>query len=111
MTVAAYQRSPSDSQEPRPDISCASLAELLAMADVVSLHVPLTPQTAGMIGEVEFAQIKITGSLLVNTARGALIDFAALCKALATGVIRGAALDVLTYRPPPDHRLLIVTRT
>ncbi len=106
MTVAAYQRSPLDAQEPRPDISCASLAELLAVADVVSVHVPLTPLTAGMIGEAEFAQMK-PGALLVNTARGALIDFAALRRALATGALGGAALDVLAAEPPPDDELLV----
>ena len=105
MTVATYRRSPSDVDEPRPDISCASLPELLAVADVVSLHVPLTPQTTGMIGAAEFAQMK-PGALLVNTARGALIDFAALRNALDSGAIGGAALDVLAVEPPPDDELL-----
>jgi D-3-phosphoglycerate dehydrogenase len=75
------------------------LAALLARADVISLHAPLTPQTAGLIGAAEFAAMK-PGAVLVNTARGALVDGAALRAALARGALGGFAADVLDRQPP-----------
>jgi len=74
------------------------LADLLSTADVVSLHVPLTPQTAGMINESAIQKIK-RGAVLVNTARGGLVDYAALHRALASGYLRGAGLDVFESEP------------
>jgi phosphoglycerate dehydrogenase-like enzyme len=74
------------------------LADLLSTADVVSLHVPLTPQTAGMISESAIRKMK-QGAILVNTARGGLVDYAALHLALATGYLRGAGLDVFESEP------------
>jgi glyoxylate reductase len=82
------------------------LHELLERSDFVSLHAPLTPQTRGLIGEAEFVRMKPTG-ILINTARGPLVDTAALEKALQTGEIAGAALDVTDPEPlPADHPLL-----
>jgi phosphoglycerate dehydrogenase-like enzyme len=75
-----------------------SLPDLLSRADVVSLHVPLTGQTAGMIGERAIEQMK-RGAVLVNTARGGLVDHAALHRALASGRLRGAGLDVFDAEP------------
>jgi D-3-phosphoglycerate dehydrogenase / 2-oxoglutarate reductase len=78
----------------------ASLDELLAAADYVSLHVPATTQSAGLIGERELGQMKPT-AYLINTSRGALIDEDALARALGQRGIAGAALDVLSREPPP----------
>jgi glycerate dehydrogenase len=82
------------------------LDELLARADVLTLHVPLTPDTRGMIGKASLARMK-RDAIIINTGRGALIDAPALVAALRDGVIAGAAIDVLDVEPPPaDHALL-----
>jgi phosphoglycerate dehydrogenase-like enzyme len=75
-----------------------SLSELLPSADVVSLHVPLTAETAGLIDERAIQTMK-QGAVLVNTARGGLVDHDALHHALATGRLRGAGLDVFDAEP------------
>ncbi len=84
-----------------------SLEELLKCADIVSLHCPLTADTKGMIGERELALMK-KEAILINTARGAVVDSAALARALEEGRIRGAACDVFETEPPlaKEHPLL-----
>ena len=76
-----------------------SMNELLARSDVISLHCPLTDATRGLFGEAEFSAMK-PSAILINTARGALVDSAALARALRDDVIRGAAVDVLPNEPP-----------
>jgi len=76
----------------------ASLGELLAQSDVVSLHVPQTPQTARMIGAEELAAMK-PGSFLINNSRGSVVDLEALAEALRRGHLLGAAIDVFPVEP------------
>jgi len=83
-----------------------SLDELLASSDFISVHAPLTPQTRGLIGASAFAKMK-PNALVINTARGPLIDEKALIAALDSGRIGGAALDVLETEPPPKDSALI----
>mgnify|MGYP003488569253 CR=1 FL=1 len=82
------------------------LAEVRAAADMLSLHLPLTPQTERMV-DAEFLATMPAGSVLVNVSRGGLVDHAALAEALDTGHLAGAALDVLDQEPPSaDHPML-----
>lgn len=84
----------------------ASLAELLPEAQVLSLHVPLTPATRSLIGYAELAAMP-PGACLVNTARGGIVDEIALAAAIREGHLAGAAIDVFAEEPPPpDHPLL-----
>jgi glycerate dehydrogenase len=78
-----------------------SLAELMARADVISLHCPLTDATRGLFGADQFRAMKKT-AILINTARGALVDSQALADALKKGEIAAAAVDVLPTEPPVD---------
>ena len=81
------------------------LAELLPQADVLSLHCPLTPETRGMISAKELHLMK-RGAMLINTARGGIVDEAALVEALRSGRLGGAGVDVLTQEPPAENPLL-----
>jgi phosphoglycerate dehydrogenase-like enzyme len=82
------------------------LDELLATADVVTLHVPLLPATQGLIGARELARMK-PGAILIQAARGGIVDEAALAQSLASGHLGGAAVDVYSVEPPtPDNPLL-----
>ena len=76
------------------------LDALLAEADIVSLHVPLTPDTESLINERTLARMR-PGAVLINTARGGLVDEEALTAALQSGRLRGAGLDVLAAEPAP----------
>jgi D-3-phosphoglycerate dehydrogenase len=81
------------------------LPELLAESDYVSLHTPLTPETRHLIGAAELAAMKPT-AMLINTARGPVVDEAALVEALTSGGIAAAGLDVFEEEPlPPDSPL------
>jgi phosphoglycerate dehydrogenase-like enzyme len=96
------------SRRATPDLEAERrpLAELLGAVDVLSLHVPLVPETQGLIGAAELALLR-PGAVLVNTARGPLVDEAALLDALRSGRLAGAGLDVFAHEPlPADHPLL-----
>ena len=81
-----------------------SLDELLAQADYISLHLPKTKESAGMIGAEQFGKMK-TGVRIINCARGGIIDEAALYEALNSGKVAGAAVDVYPEEPPTDWKL------
>jgi D-3-phosphoglycerate dehydrogenase len=79
--------------------------ELLKGADVLSIHVPMTAETRGAVGARELALMR-KDAVLVNCARGGVVDEAALHAALSSGALRGAALDVFEHEPPGEHPLL-----
>jgi D-3-phosphoglycerate dehydrogenase len=85
------------------------LHRALAEADVVTLHCPLTPTTRHLMDDAAFAALK-PGAILINTARGGLVDEAALLRALAAGRLFGAGLDVLEQEPPPPDAALLRAR-
>lgn len=100
MEIAVHSRTPVEG------VVNLALDELLATSDVVSLHVPLSDATRNLIDAARLARMKPT-ALLINTARGGLVDEAALADALTRGVIAGAGFDVLTSEPPaPGNPLL-----
>ncbi|MEO6326211.1 MAG: phosphoglycerate dehydrogenase [Thermoanaerobaculia bacterium] len=85
-------------------VEVLALDDLLKQADIVSLHTPVTPETTGLMNDARFALMKPT-ALLINCARGALVDEAALIRALDAGTLAGAALDVFVAEPPKDFTL------
>ena len=84
--------------------------EVLAQSDVISLHVPLTAETRNMIGMEQFRRMK-PSAILINTARGGLVDERALVQALSEGLIAGAGFDVLTNEPPREGNPLLELRS
>jgi D-3-phosphoglycerate dehydrogenase len=78
------------------------LADVIAGADILSLHVPLTPETRHMIGRAEIARMR-EGSILINVSRGGLVDEAALAEAVESGHLSGAGLDVFEKEPLPEN--------
>jgi phosphoglycerate dehydrogenase-like enzyme len=88
------------------DVEMMSLDDVLAQADIVSLHLPLTAETKEMMNARRLGQLR-RGAIVINTARGALVDESALADALRTGHIAAAGLDVFAAEPtPPDNPLL-----
>jgi glycerate dehydrogenase len=92
-----------------PFVRLVELEPLFRESDVVSLHCPLTPQTANLVNARHLALMKPTAFLL-NTSRGPLVDQAALADALNSGCLAGAALDVLSTEPPPADNPLLTAR-
>lgn len=101
MTVIAYD--PYVTEAPN-GIKLVSLDELLAQSDYISLHLPKTKESTGMIGTEQFAKMK-NGVRIVNCARGGIVSEDALYEALTSGKVAGAALDVFNEEPPTDWKL------
>lgn len=104
MRVLVHRRSGVAVDE--PGVQVVPLDELLAASDYLSLHVPLTDETRHLLGAREFGLMK-RGVVLVNTARGEVVDERALDAALACGGVAAAALDVFPQEPPPPTPLLV----
>lgn len=98
MKVIAYDVMPQD--------GLVDLETILTQSDVITLHAPLTPDTKNMIGAEEFKKMK-KNCILINTARGGLVDEKALAEALKSGEIGGAGFDVLTEEPPKNGNVLL----
>jgi glycerate dehydrogenase len=92
-----------------PGVEFTPFEEVLARSDVISLHVPLTAATRNLVGLEELRKMKRT-AILINTARGGLVDERALVQALREGLIAGAGFDVLTQEPPKDGNPLLELR-
>jgi len=106
MQVLAWTCHPSPERAAALGVRYVELDELLRAAEVVSLHVKLTPESRGLIGEREFRLMK-PGAILLNGARGDVVDMEALCRALDGGHLGGAGLDVFPREPlPADHPIL-----
>jgi D-3-phosphoglycerate dehydrogenase len=106
MNVVAWTFHPSAERSAELGVPFVALEELLQTADVVSVHLKLTDQTRGLLGRRELGWMK-PGALLVNTARGAIVDTDALVAALSSGHLGGAGLDVFDVEPLPAHHPLL----
>lgn len=104
--LLAYDPYPDTDFALKNNVTFTSMDELLAQSEIVSLHLPLMPQTQGMVDRAFLAKMK-KGAYLINTARGELIDEAALLEALQSGHLRGVGMDAFAQEPvDPDNPLL-----
>ena len=103
MTVAAYDPHAPVGDQPWGKVKALSLDALLQQSDVVSLHVPLTEETRNVIDRACLARMK-RGAILINAARGGVLDEAAVADALKSGALGGAALDVFAQEPLTKER-------
>jgi phosphoglycerate dehydrogenase-like enzyme len=106
MEVLAWTFHPSPERAARLGVTFVSLEELLSRSDVVSLHVPLTGESRGLLGAEQIRRMR-RGALLINTARGPVVESGALVEALNSGQLGGAGIDVFDDEPvPAGHPLL-----
>lgn len=106
MQVVAFDPHISPDVAQKMGVELVSLDDLLARADAITVHVPRTKDTTGLLGREAFAKAK-KGVLIINAARGGIVDEAALLEALESGQVGGAALDVFVEEPPPDGHPLV----
>jgi D-lactate dehydrogenase len=106
MVVLAFDHEPDAGAAQRLGFGYAGFDEVLAASDILTLHVPATRETAGLLSDREFALMK-RGAVLINTARGSVVDVAALVRVLADGRLRAAGLDVLPQEPLLREEALI----
>lgn len=106
LTVIAHDPFPDQAYAEANGVRLVSFEELLGTADVVSLHLPTTRETVDVINAKTLAMMK-PGSVLINTARGAMVDEAALCEAIRSGHLLGAGLDVFKEEPLPTSSPLL----
>src|SRR5262249_41655348 len=106
MKVVAYDPFLSVEAAAKLEVELLDLDALLARSDALSVHVPRTADTAGLLGRAAFTKVK-PGVLLVNAARGGIVDEGALLEALESGTVGGAALDVFEEETPPDDHPLV----
>ena len=106
MNIVAFDPFIAPDQARDLEIEVASLDDVFARADFLTVHTPLTAETRAIVGKEAFAKMK-KGVRIINCARGGLVDEEALFEAIKSGIVAGAALDVFTEEPPPaDHPLL-----
>lgn len=105
MNLVGYDPYISASRAAQMGVTVLSLDELLEQSDFITVHMPKTPETIGMIGEEALRKVK-PGVRIVNVARGGIVDEAALAAAVAEGRVGGAGIDVFTSEPPKDSPLL-----
>jgi D-3-phosphoglycerate dehydrogenase len=110
MTVVAVDPFVTEEQAANHGVELVSFDELLRRADVVSVHVPLTRTTRGLLGRAAIAKLK-PGSIVLNVARGGVVDEAAVAEALESGHLGGAGIDVFEHEPPADSPLLTAPNT
>ncbi len=105
MNLIAYDPLLTDEQIRSGDAEPVTLEKLIEMSNVITLHVPLIESTRHMISDKEFQKMK-DNTIIINTSRGGIIDEAALCRAIESGKILGAGLDVFEEEPPLNSKLL-----
>ncbi len=106
MKVIAFDPFLSESAKAAAEVELTSFDEMLTRADAISIHVPRTPDTIGLLDDAAFAKMR-SGVLIINAARGGIVDEAALLRALDAGRVGGAAMDVFEVEPPgADHPLV-----
>jgi D-lactate dehydrogenase len=108
MNVLGFESHPDEERAKAAHFTYASLPELLAQSDIITLHVPYNPHTHHLINRENIAQMK-KGAYLINTARGAVVETDALVEGLKSGIIAGAALDVLEEEGELDDEISLLT--
>jgi len=105
MNVLAYSRTLTPERAAEVGAKAASLEEILTTADIITVHTPVTPETKGLLGEENLRKTK-PGVMIINAARGGIVDEGALQRFLESGHVAAAALDVYEQEPPASFELM-----